>query len=880
MSMGRKTSPMVTIAITSMIAVLASMFNWFSSIDTAYYDFILKKNLLDYPDDVIVVAIDEASIERLGAWPWDRSYHAQLLARIQQADAVVFDLIFAEPQLDRVTEDGETASADQQFAKALKESGNVVLPVFIEEIRSRGELREVMPIPQYSDAAANLGHAHVDYSDNGVARGLYLREGLGRPYWPHLSLALTDMLGETPANLSGKRGRLSEAASPFVIYRDYYNLLRFIGPSRTIYRVSYIDVLDGLITPEQWRGKRVFVGATAKGLGDEVPTPLGALPGVEFNANAYHALRSNAYISEVNSFLHAFLSAGIVAVLAFLFSRLTPTRFLIMTFTALVGLSGFTAVNLLWLDFWFSPIASILAMLIFYPLWSWRRIEIALGFLQKELSVLRKAAPVSAFDLGELKERLTKLTNVGVINNWSLDEQAIDPNNAWPEVSYFNAGVMTDFYHQDVPFRLKIEGGAKDGQCMSILSALLSDLTISDALPADSYELVEKTVEELYSIKNVAKKAQLRMNKSMAELQDAVMVADAAGKIIFTNKNFRSLFFGSFIGKSVIDLQDSISAYAWLSILRSLMQDQERVYQEIQTTGKRCLLCQAAIIADQQIANDTLVFVFTDVTQLRDLERGKNEALAFLSHDMRSPIVSLISLIESYRINNADISDAKLEFMEQIEYFARKNLKYSEDFLQLSRAENISRDVFQLVDMHGVIDGAYAQVFGFSSHKDVEIIIDRTDEDCWVSGDVHLLERAVTNVLYNAVQHTPAGNKVTIRLYVQQGIQIVVSDTGVGIASDLIPHLFEPYFRARKKQQEKSDHDLSQVGILQNDLPQESLSEASTATPGATYGAKSYGLGLSFVHTVVERHGGSIHVESVLGKSTSFVLKFPALSVD
>jgi signal transduction histidine kinase len=310
------------------------------------------------------------------------------------------------------------------------------------------------------------------------------------------------------------------------------------------------------------------------------------------------------------------------------------------------------------------------------------------------------------------------------------------------------------------------------------------------------------------------------------------------------------------------------------------MQNQERVYQEIQTTGKRCLLCQAAIISDQQIANDTLVFVFTDVTQLRDLERGKNEALAFLSHDMRSPIVSLISLIESYRINNADISEAKLEFMEQIEYFARKNLKYSEDFLQLSRAENISRDVFQLVDMHGVIDGAYAQVFGFSSHKDVEIIIDRTDEDCWVSGDVHLLERAVTNVLYNAVQHTPAGNKVTIRLYVQQGIQVVVSDTGVGIASDLIPHLFEPYFRARKKQQEKSDHDLSQVGILQNDLPQESSSEASTATPGATYGAKSYGLGLSFVHTVVERHGGSIHVESVLGKSTSFVLKFPALSVD
>ncbi|MBT6579160.1 MAG: CHASE2 domain-containing protein [Cellvibrionales bacterium] len=876
MRSSKKSSPIVTIAIASIIAALASVFNWFSSIDTAYYDFILKKNLLDYPDDIIIVAIDEASIERLGAWPWDRSYHAELLSWIKKADAIVFDLIFAEPQQESLAETEQALTSDQQFAKALRLSKNVILPVFIEELRSRGELREVMPISLYSDAAAGLGHAHVDYSYNGVARGLYLREGLGRPYWSHLSLVLTDMLGETPEKLSGKRSNITETTSPFVIYRDYYNSLRFVGPSRTIYRVSYIDVLDGLVEPEHWQGKRVFIGATAKGLGDDVPTPLGALPGVEFNVNAYQSLRLNASISEVNLFLHAAISAAIVACLAFLFSRLTPARFLIMTFIAIVGLSGLTVVNLLLLDFWFSPVASILAILVFYPLWSWRRIEIALKFLQKELSVLRQSSPIIAFDLQELKVCLKKLTDIGVINDWSLKEQAMDSNNAWPKVSYFNGGVMTDFHYQSQSFRLKIDGGEKDDQCISIMSAILSDLSLKEVLPVDSYELVEKTVEEIYSIKNVAKKAQLRMNKSMAELQDAVMVADAAGKIIFTNENFRSLFFDSFLGRSVIDLQDSISAYAWLGILRILMHDQERVYQEIQTTGKRCLLCQAAIIVDQQVANDTLVFVFTDVTQLRDLERGKNEALAFLSHDMRSPIVSLISLIESYRINNADMNDTKVEFMEQIEYFARKNLKYSEDFLQLSRAENISRDVFQLVDMHGVIDGAYSQVYGFSSYKNVDVIIDRTDEDCWVSGDVHLIERAVTNILYNAVQHTPSGNKVTIRLYAQQGIHVVVSDTGVGIANELIPHLFEPYFRARKKQQDQSDYNRSQVGVFQNDLPQEAPPEISTAT----HGAKSYGLGLSFVHTVVERHGGSIHVESVLDKGTSFLLKFPALTVD
>lgn len=862
MSTGRKTSPAVTIIITSMVAALASWFNWFSSIDTAYYDFLLKKNLLDYPDDVVVVAIDETSIERLGAWPWDRRYHAQLLAHLKPADAIVFDLIFAEPQSEILSE-GETISSDQQFANALKSSENVILPVFVEALRFRGELREVMPMPLYSKSAAALGHAHVDYSDNGVARGLYLKEGLGEAYWPHLSLAMADMLGELPDKLSGKRSRSIESASPspYMIYRDYYNLLRFIGPPNTVYRISYVDVLDGLVDPDQWRGKRVFVGATAKGLGDEIPTPLGALAGVEFNANAYQALRANGYIGEPDEFTHAFFSVLVVAAFTFLFSHLTPANFLLTTVASIVGISGSIFASLLWFDYWFSPVSSLLAIIIFYPLWSWRRIEIALSFLQRELAVLRQGSTTPVFDFQVFKNNLKKLTELGLISDWSLDKWPVDFYNTWPAMRFSKAGVITGFYYKKIPYRLKVDGSVKEEIFRPVLSALLSDLNTDDKSPADSYELVEKTIKEIYSIKNVAEKAQLRMNKSMAELQDAVMVADAAGKIIFTNENFLRLFPESSVGGSVVDLQNSVSAYVWLGILRSLMLDQERVYQEIQMADDQCLLCQAAIVADQKTPNDTLVFVFTDVTQLRYLERGKNEALAFLSHDMRSPIVSLLSLVESYRLNNlasteSEAGNAQYEFIKQIEYFARRNLKYSEDFLQLSRAENINRDIFQWVDMHAVIDGAYAQVFGYASNKKVEVVIDRSLDDCWVSGDVHLLERAVTNILYNAVQHTPEGNQVTIRLYSQQGVHVVINDTGSGIPSELIPHLFEPYFRARKNQHE----------------------DASQEPPRNTYGAKSYGLGLSFVHTVVERHGGSINVDSELGKSTSFSLKFPAVS--
>jgi CHASE2 domain-containing sensor protein len=94
----KNSSPALTILFVAAVAALASIFSWFSSVDTAYYDFLLQKNLLEYPDDVVVIAVDETSIERLGAWPWDRRYHAHLLEKLELADAVVFDFIFAESQ--------------------------------------------------------------------------------------------------------------------------------------------------------------------------------------------------------------------------------------------------------------------------------------------------------------------------------------------------------------------------------------------------------------------------------------------------------------------------------------------------------------------------------------------------------------------------------------------------------------------------------------------------------------------------------------------------------------------------------------------------------------------------------------------------------------
>ena len=878
----KNSSPLVSILIAALTAGIASLFNWFSSIDTAYYDFLLRQQLLSWSDDLVVVAVDEASIERLGAWPWDRRYHARLLSQLSEADAVVFDFIFAEAQssLLGIADEQVSASAnrqadaDQQFAQAMADHARVLLPVYVQQVHLRDQLSEVLPIPPFSEAAAALGHAHVDYSENGIARGVYLKEGLGGPFWPHLSLALAQFLGEASASLAGERDTGGGDFSQLEIYRDYFNLLRFIGPPNTVHRVSYTDVLDGVYPLTYWQGKRVFVGATATGLGDDIPTPVGALPGVEFHANAYHAARLNHYISRPNTSVHLGVSVFIVLVFASLLSRLTPIQFLISTF-ALVVFTALSAYLLLaFADYWFSPIAVGIAIVLFYPLWSWRRIEIALSFLQQELALLQRESKVSDFDFAALTNSLNGLMEIGVIKSWRLDSLD-NATEALRQRLASSAQVDSTavFKVDNEEYFIELENADEGHDLTPVVHALLSSSVQDLVSPVSSYELVEKTIREIYSIKEVAEKAQLRMNKSMAELQDAVLVADAAGKIIFTNENFREVFGDTYIEQSLVSLQEKISGYVWLGILRTLMLEDERVYQELKLSDDRELLCQGALITDQANSQDTLVFVFTDVTQLRYLERGKNEALAFLSHDMRSPIVSLLSLIETYRINNVKLDDATRELVGQLEFFARKNLKYSEDFLQLSRAENIDREVFQLVDMHGVVDGAYAQVFGFSKNKNVDVIIERTQDDCWVSGDVQLLERAVTNILYNAIQHTPPGKQVRLILQLMQGVQIVIQDQGGGIAEEMIPHLFEPYFRARDKKQRSG-------AMVSPERLNDRQGANSGPGNGPNQGARSYGLGLSFVHTVVKRHGGSIHVDSEIGKSSSFTLKFPETAAE
>ncbi|HEY9130779.1 MAG TPA: CHASE2 domain-containing protein [Dyella sp.] len=269
-------------------------------LDNLLYDTHMRHWSYAPGDNVLIVAIDPQSLTALGNWPWPRATHAELVKKLAAAGVrgIGIDVTMAEP-------DARHPENDRAFAAAIGSAGNVVLPVFAEATELGGVLEEMLPPPVIASEAAAFGHVDASKDPDGVARGAYLKAGLGRPQWPSLALALYNLRNPSPLQTLPGLHRPNETVdSPYQWLRDDYVLLRFAGASGSFNQVSYIDVLDGHISADQLKGRWVLIGATAEGLGDQLQTAASVanqpMPGVEYQANILESLRDGRLITPLN----------------------------------------------------------------------------------------------------------------------------------------------------------------------------------------------------------------------------------------------------------------------------------------------------------------------------------------------------------------------------------------------------------------------------------------------------------------------------------------------------------------------------------------------------------------------------------------------------
>ncbi len=380
-------------AITLVLAYTNGLYRW----DLLFYDWNLAAWSRAPADDIVIIAIDEQSLREIGRWPWSRRIHADLIRKLTAAGAkaIALDIVFAEP-------DATDPAADAKLAAAMASNGRVVLPVLNEQNRLDGQLLETLPIPMLATAVAGMGHVDVELDPDNIARSVYLKAGLGSPYWPTLALALIELNNPTVRRTPpSQRTAEFDPLSLYAWQRNDRILIPFAGPPGHFQQVSYSDVLRGNFPPAAFRDKFVLVGSTASGMGDALPTPVSGLarpmPGVEYNANILDALRQGLTIQPLPAGWSLLLTGLLVLFPVMLYADCPPRWTLPLAGLALLLTLASSFVLLHGAHLWFPPATALLVQGLSYPLWSWQRLRRAIRSLFEE----EERAQVTLHSIGD-----------------------------------------------------------------------------------------------------------------------------------------------------------------------------------------------------------------------------------------------------------------------------------------------------------------------------------------------------------------------------------------------------------------------------------------------------------------------------------------------
>jgi signal transduction histidine kinase len=224
--------------------------------------------------------------------------------------------------------------------------------------------------------------------------------------------------------------------------------------------------------------------------------------------------------------------------------------------------------------------------------------------------------------------------------------------------------------------------------------------------------------------------------------------------------------------------------------------------------------------------------------RLEELGRVKDEFLANVSHELRTPLTLIMAPLEELLAGRTASSREYLAAMHK--NAVRLNAMVN-DLLMLARLQaGQLRLSVEETDVGGLLQAAADQFRALAEKKSIRLVVER-EEGCVAWLDPGRIEFVLLNLLSNAFKFTLAGGTVTLRVKKGDNIVVEVQDTGVGIAAELQPSLFERFNRYEN--------------------------------PAVT-GAAGAGIGLALVRELVELHGGNVHVESAPGRGSRFVLVF------
>ncbi|MFH1701809.1 MAG: adenylate/guanylate cyclase domain-containing protein [Nitrospirota bacterium] len=338
----------LSIGILITLAIVFLMYLHFpplEMLEEKLYDLRLKiRGKVIPPPHVVIIAIDDKSLERLGRWPWSRDKMAKLTEILARGGTkvIAFDILFIEPEKN-----------DAEFAKAIARADNVLLPLafefkketpFVQEdflyassisvIKNVSALNTFPPIratglypcmKELSEASKALGHINMFPDDDGTLRWETNIIEYDGDIYPSLDLQIARIfqgLGSEKLILKSTESiNLGSKIFPTDLWGR--SPIYYYGPEQTFPYISASDLMEGKVSPDILKGKIALVGVTALGIYDLRVTPFSAnMPGVEKHANVMTSLLEGRSIIKLPFIINLLVLVFIGLVLSLILTRL------------------------------------------------------------------------------------------------------------------------------------------------------------------------------------------------------------------------------------------------------------------------------------------------------------------------------------------------------------------------------------------------------------------------------------------------------------------------------------------------------------------------------------------------------------------------------
>jgi two-component system, OmpR family, phosphate regulon sensor histidine kinase PhoR len=339
------------------------------------------------------------------------------------------------------------------------------------------------------------------------------------------------------------------------------------------------------------------------------------------------------------------------------------------------------------------------------------------------------------------------------------------------------------------------------------------------------------------------------MSTIMENMAEGLLLVDATGNVILANRAAAALLDTdeeSLRGKPLWEMIRLPQVDELLASLPNL-REPRRIWVEDRTHGsqRRVLAFVATPLFETAEGEQHAVLLMSDATEDQKLLEMRQDFVANVSHELKTPLTSISAYVETLLDGAAADESVRVPFLQKIQANTTRLSKLVSDILNLSRLESGTGDESrQQLDLNELAQASVNKHKEAADTKGVALSLKRAPEPVIGLVNEEDMTEAVDNLIVNAISYTPGGGSIDVTVRrLESGLQIEVKDTGCGIPKDALQRIFERFYRVDK---------------------------ARSRAMGGT------GLGLAIVKHVAIKHGGKIDAESEEGKGSAFRISLPS----